>query len=212
MEKVKKIHIRDVQPVLMIAKYPRATIRFCLMFKSLAYFFFIGVVGVFGSQLAKFVQTKYQVQFSLGDIVASSMLMSVIVFTLSTLLLAFLVHIISRMMNGKGKFQFTFRALCLTYIPFIWILPILLFWMQLSPESYFIIPEKSLSLGDQLMKYIGPIFIFVAAVWHIVLIIKAIQEVQRFTLTRSIIALLFVILGLLAISATFYSATGLLLF
>ena len=208
MGTVKKIHINDMQPVLMIAKYPRATIRFCLMFKPLFYFFFIGVVGAFSTQLAKLVNMKYQFQFTLGDIVSSSMVVSVIMFALSTLLSGVIVQFLSKSLGGKGNFKHMFQALCLTYIPYIWILPILLFWMQLSPESYFIIPGMELSVGDQLMTYIGPICIGIATLWGIFLTIKAIQEVQRFTLVRSIVTFLLFIVVLFALGIILYMSTG----
>lgn len=186
MEKTKKIHINDMEPLFMIARYPRATIRFCLMFKPLLYFFIIGIVGVFSSQLIGFVQTTYQFAFTLGDVVASSMMMSVIVFTLSTLLMAWIVNIVGKGFGGKGNFKQMFRALCLTNIPYIWILPVLLFWMQLSPESYFEMPGFELTIGDHIMMFIGPLLIILASAWVIFLILKAVQEVHRFSFWKAV--------------------------
>lgn len=171
--------------MFLIFKYPRATIRFCLMFKPLIYFCFIGIVGAFSSELAQFVNTKYQFQFTLGDIVSSSMATSVILFVISTLLGSTLLHFLGKLVGGKGKFKLMFRALCLTYIPYIWILPMLLFWMQLSPESYFIISGAEQSGIDQFMKYFGPLLILIASLWSIFLALKVIQEVHRISLLKS---------------------------
>ena len=208
MEKVKKIHIHDMQPVLMIAKYPRATIRFCIMFKPLIYFFFIGIVGAFSSQLSNFVNEDYPFQFTLGDIVSSSMIFSVIVFVFSTLISAALMQFFGKTLGGKGNFKQMFRALCLTYIPFIWILPALLFWMQLSPESYFVIPGIELTIGDQLMTYAGPILIVSASIWSLFLIVKAIQEVQRLSLLRSIVSFLLLVVVFASFSIILFMTTG----
>jgi hypothetical protein len=208
LEKVKKIHIHDMQPVLMIAKYPRATIRFCIMFKPLIYFFFIGIVGAFSSQLSNFVNEDYPFQFTLGDIVSSSMIFSVIVFVFSTLISAALMQFFGKTLGGKGNFKQMFRALCLTYIPFIWILPALLFWMQLSPESYFVIPGIELTIGDQLMTYAGPILIVSASIWSLFLIVKAIQEVQRLSLLRSIVSFLLLVVVFASFSIILFMTTG----
>ena len=208
MEKVKKIHIHDMQPVLMIAKYPRATIRFCIMFKPLIYFFFIGIVGAFSSQLSNFVNEDYPFQFTLGDIVSSSMIFSVIVFVFSTLISAALMQFFGKTLGGKGNFKQMFRALCLTYIPFIWILPALLFWMQLSPESYFVIPGIELTIGDHLMTYAGPILIVIASIWSLFLIVKAIQEVQRLSLLRSIVSFLLLVVVFASFSIILFMTTG----
>ena len=192
----------------MITKYPRATIRFCIMFKPLIYFFFIGIVGAFSLALMNFVNTQYQFQFTLGDIVVTSMIYSVEIFVISTLISAGLIHLIGKIFGGKGKFKQMFSALCLTYIPFIWILPILLFWMQLSPESYFIIPGKVLTVGDQIMTFIGPILIFLASVWSLFLIVKAIQEVQRLSMLRSVISLLLLVVVIAILSIISLMMTG----
>lgn len=208
MGNVKKIHIQDMQPVLMIAKYPRATIRFCLMFKPLLYFYFIGMVGAFSVELTKFIHTTYQPQFTLGDVVISSMVFGVIIFTITTVLMAGILQIVSKPIGGKGTFKQMFRALCLSYVPFIWILPILLFWMQLSPESYFVLIGKELTIGDKLMQYIGPAFVLFAVIWYLFLIFKAIQEVQRIKLSKSIAVFCLLVASMATISIAIYLASG----
>ena len=192
-----------MQPVLMIAKYPRATIRFCIMFRPLFYFFFIGIVGVFGLELSRFVNTEYLFQFTLGDIVSSSMIFSVVVYVISTLISAGLMQFFGKMLGGKGNFKQMFQAFSLTYIPFIWILPMLLFWMQLSPESYFVIPGKELTIGDTIMTYVGPLFILLASIWSIILMVKAIQEIQRLSMLRSIVSFLLLVVVMVSFSIIF---------
>ena len=192
----------------MIAKYPRATIRFCIMFKPLIYFFFIGIVGTFSSQLSNFVNEEYPFQFTLGDIISSSVIFSVIVFVFSTLISAALMQFFGRTLGGKGNFKQMFRALCLTYIPFIWILPALLFWMQLSPESYFIIPGIELTIGDRIMTFAGPTLIFLASIWSIFLVVKAIQEVQRLSMLRSIVSFLLLVVVIASFSIMLFMTTG----
>ena len=211
MKKVKKIHIHDMQPVLMIAKYPQATIRFCIMFRPLIYFFFIGIVGSFSVELSKFVNTEYLFQYTLGDIVASTMIFSVMTFVISTSISAALIQFLGKMLGGKGNFKQMFRAISLTYIPYIWILPMLLFWMQLSPESYFVVPGKELTIGDQLMTYVGPIVILIASIWSLFLIVKAIQEVQRLSILRSILSLLLLVVVTVSFAIILFMTTGILL-
>ena len=211
MKKVKKIHIHDMQPVLMIAKYPQATIRFCLVFRPLIYFFFIGIVGSFSIELSKFVNEPYLFQYTLGDIVASTMSFSVMTFVISTSFSAALIQVLGKLLGGKGNFKQMFRAISLTYIPYIWILPVLLFWMQLSPESYFVIPGKELTIGDQLMTYVGPIIILIASIWSLFLNVKAIQEVQRLSLLRSIVSLLLLVVVIVSLAIILFMTTGIVL-
>ena len=200
-----------MQPVLMIAKYPQATIRFCIMFRPLIYFFFIGIVGSFSVELSKFVNTKYLFQYTLGDIVASTMIFSVMTFVISTSISAALIQFLGKMLGGKGNFKQMFRAISLTYIPYIWILPVLLFWMQLSPESYFVIPGKELTIGDTIMTYVGPILILIASIWSLFLIVKSIQEVQRLSLLRSIVSLLLLVIVIVSFGIILFKTTGIFL-
>ena len=197
-----------MQPVLMIAKFPQATIRFCIMFRPLIYFFFIGIIGAFSVELSKFVNTKYLFQYTLGEIVASTMIFSVMTFVISTSISAALIQFLGKMLGGKGNFKQMFRAISLTYIPYIWILPVLLFWMQLSPESYFVIPGKELTIGDQIMTYVGPIVILIASIWSLFLIVKAIQEVQRLSVLRSIVSLLLLVVVIVSLAIILFRTTG----
>ena len=200
-----------MQPVLMIAKYPQATIRFCIMFRPLIYFFFIGIVGAFSVDLSKFVNEEYLFQYTLGEIVASTMIFSVMTFVISTSISAALIQFLGKMLGGKGNFKQMFRAISLTYIPYIWILPVLLFWMQLSPESYFVIPGKELTIGDTIMTYVGPILILIASIWSLFLIVKAIQDVQRLSVLRSIVSLLLLIVVIVNFVIILFMTTGILL-
>ena len=208
MKKVKRIHIADMQPFFMIALYPRATIRFCLMFKPLIYFFFIGIVGAFSSELAKFVKTNYQFQFTLGDIVSSSMIFSVITFVTSTAITAIILQFIGSSLGGKGTFKQMFQALSLSYIPFIWILPLLLFWMQLSPESYFVYGDFTQSKGDLVMGVIGTVFVALASIWALFLVLKGIQEVHRFSMIKAITTLIICLLTVSVLIFVLYTVTG----
>ena len=211
MTKVKKVHIEDMQPVLMIAKYPRATIRFCLMLKPLFYYFFIGIIGVFAMQLATIIGTPYPSGFTLGEVVSGALLYSVIVFTISSVISAAVIHIIAKALKGTAKFKFIYRAICLANIPFIWILPILLFWMQLSPQSYFVVEGSSLSIFENSLLLIGPFLIFCASIWNLFLIFKSIQEVYRFSLKKSIAVMILFIVLLVMLTVATYSMTGLTL-
>lgn len=206
--KVKKIHIQDMQPVLMIAKYPRATIRFCLMLKPLFYYFFIGIIGVFAMQLATIIGTPYPSGFTLGEIVSGALLYSVIIFTVSSVLSAGMIHVIAKAFKASAKFKFIYRAICLANIPFIWILPILLFWMQLSPQSYFVVEGSSLSMFENSLLLIGPFFILCASIWNLFLIFKSIQEVYRFSLKKSIVVMVLFIALFAMLTIAISSATG----
>lgn len=207
-KKIKKIHLADMEPLFMIGAFPRATIRFCLMFKPLMYYFFIGIVAAFSEELILFFDQKYPFQFSLGEIVSTAMYFSVISYVLSTVIISFLLNAIGKMVGGKGTFKQMFRAITLTNIPLIWILPVILFWMQLSPESFFQYGDFPLSTGDVVMHNVGAVLIFVATAWCVFLTFKAVQEVERVSIKKTFGILALTVVTFVVLNLALYAATG----
>ena len=182
--------IDDRQPILSIVTEPRSTIRYVLDRKDFSYSLYVGAIGGFASGLATLVGTPYQAKYSLGEMVYSSFITGVLYFMISNLLVAFLLSAIGSVLKGKGTFKSLFQAMCLTMIPYIWLLPILLFWMQLSPSTFFVIEGASLTMGEAILSFTGLFTILLASVWVFVLTIIAISEVHGFSKWRAFFTLL----------------------
>lgn len=170
----------DRQPILSIAVKPRETIQQLLQHKSFRYFVIVGLIGTFASQLGGFIGAKYPKQLSLGDIVLSSMANSLLFFFLATAFSAGLYKIFGAVFKGKGTFKDLFKVVSLSTIPYIWILPVLLFWMQLSPESYFVIYGKP-TLNETLIRFIGSAVFLIFTIWSAVITIIGVSEVHKIT-------------------------------
>ena len=78
----------DRHAILSIAVKPRETIRYVLTTKSLPYFIFVGVVGMFAGNLMSFIGQKFPGRFTLGDIVYSSFISSFLLYFFSTSIMA----------------------------------------------------------------------------------------------------------------------------
>lgn len=182
--------IDDRQPILSIVTEPRSTIRYALDHKDFSYSLYVGAVGGFASGLALLVGTPYQAKYSLGEMVYSSFITGILYFMISNLIVAFLLAAIGSTLKGKGTFKSLFQAMCLTVIPYIWILPILLFWMQLSPSTFFYIEGTNWTMGEAILFYIGLFILLMASVWDLVLKIIAISEVHGFSKWKAFFTLL----------------------
>ena len=182
--------IDDRQPILSIVTNPRETIRYTLEHKDFSYALYVGAVGGFGGGLASLAGTQYQPKYSLGGMVYSSFITGILYFMLSNLIVAFLLSAIGSIFKGKGTFKSLFQAMCLTMIPYIWILPILLFWMQLSPSTFFLIEGATMTLEGVILSYLGLSVILVAAIWTFVLTIIAISEAHGFSKWKSFFTIL----------------------
>ncbi|MER1988561.1 MAG: YIP1 family protein [Solibacillus isronensis] len=185
--------VDDRHAILSIAVKPRDTIRYVLTTKKLSYFIFVGIIGVFASNLVSFIGSEFTGQYTLGDIVYSTFLFSLILYFLSTVLSAGILTLSAKAFGGIGKFKEMFRMISVTMIPYIWILPVLLFWMQFAPQSFFTISYMETSLGDLILQFVCGTLIIISSIWTYVITVIGISEVHRISKWKAFFASFIVI-------------------
>lgn len=185
--------VDDRHAILSIAVKPRDTIRYVLTTKKLSYFIFVGIIGVFASNLVSFIGSEFTGQYTLGDIVYSTFLFSLILYFLSTVLSAGVLTLSAKAFGGIGKFKEMFRMISVTMIPYIWILPVLLFWMQFAPQSFFTISYMETSLGDLILQFVCGTLIIISSIWTYVITVIGISEVHRISKWKAFFASFIVI-------------------
>ncbi|MFS0875752.1 YIP1 family protein [Solibacillus isronensis] len=185
--------VDDRHAILSIAVKPRDTIRYVLTTKKLSYFIFVGIIGVFASNLVSFIGSEFTGQYTLGDIVYSTFLFSLILYFLSTVLSAGILTLSAKAFGGIGKFKEMFRMISVTMIPYIWILPVLLFWMQFAPQSFFAISYMETSLGDLILQFVCGTLIIISSIWTYVITVIGISEVHRISKWKAFFASFIVI-------------------
>lgn len=197
--------VDDRHAILSIALKPRETIRYVLTTKNLPYFIFVGLVGVFASNLLSFFGTKFTGKYTLGDIVYSTFLSSFILYFLSMFLSAGVLTLSAKAFGGVGKFKEMFRMISMSMVPYIWILPMILFWMQFAPQSFFVIKYMPPQMTDIILQFVCGTFIIIATVWTYVLQIVGISEVHKISKWKAFFASLIVLMifGLLATALLF---------
>lgn len=196
--------VDDRHAILSIAVKPRDTIRYVLTTKKLSYFIFVGIIGVFASNLISFIGSEFTGQYTLGEIVYSTFLFSLILYFLSTVLSAGILTLSAKAFGGIGKFKEMFRMISVTMIPYIWILPVLLFWMQFSPQSFFSISYMETSLGDLILQFVCGTLIIISSIWTYVITVIGISEVHRISKWKAFFASFIVIAVLGAMYFWFY--------
>lgn len=185
--------VDDRHAIFSIAVKPRDTIRYVLTTKKLSYFIFVGIIGVFASNLVSFIGSEFTGQYTLGDIVYSTFLLSLILYFLSTVLSAGVLTLSAKAFGGTGKFKEMFRMISVTMIPYIWILPVLLFWMQFAPQSFFTISYMETSLGDLILQFVCGTLIIISSIWTYVITVIGISEVHHISKWKAFFASFIVI-------------------
>lgn len=193
--------VDDRHAILSIAIKPRDTIRYVLTTKNLPYFIFVGVVGMFGSNLISFFGQKFTGEYTVGEIVYSTFMSSFLLYFVSTLLSAGVLMLAAKIFGGVGKFKEMFRMISMTMIPYIWILPMVLFWMQFAPQSFFNIPYMQPGMSDYILQFICGTLIIIASVWTFVITIVGISEVHKISKWKAFFASLFVVIILIMLTS-----------
>ena len=185
----------DREPVLSIMVKPRETFRYTLDHKTFSYSLYVGAVGGFASALLSLYSTKYPFPYSLGEVVYSSFITGILYFMIANLVIAFMLAHIGAAFGGKASFKAMFQTMCLTVIPYIWLMPVLLFWMQYSRHTFFNIPHDGLTIGEAIWSYTGSFIILVASIWTLVLSIIGISEIHGFSKWKAFFTLLIASIG-----------------
>ncbi|MEO4051918.1 YIP1 family protein [Solibacillus sp. CAU 1738] len=185
----KTVVVDDREPVLSIAVKMRETIRYTLNKKSVGYILFIGAAGGFSSALTAYIGTIYPYKYTLADIVHSAFLTGTLAFLITLLVLTFSINIVSMLFKGKGTFKELFLSLCLTMIPYIWVLPLTLFWMQLSPETFFEISGVEQTLSGVIWQFVALFIYLMITIWSFCITITVISEVHKFSKWKSFFSL-----------------------
>ena len=117
--------------------------------------------------------------------VYSSFITGVLYYLMINLILAALLSVIGSVFKGKGNVKTLFQTLCLTSIPYIWLMPIILFWMQLAPQTFFDVKNIAWEMTDYLILYVGSFFILAASIWVFVLNIIGVSEAHQISKWKS---------------------------
>ncbi|MGN7478052.1 YIP1 family protein [Solibacillus silvestris] len=192
--------VDDRHAILSIAAKPRDTIRYVLTTKRLSYFIIVGIIGMFASNLIGFIGSEFTGEYTLGDIVYSTFLTSLLLYFLSTAMSAGVLTISAKAFGGTGKFKEMFRMMSMTMIPYIWILPIVLFWMQFAPQSFFDIPYIAPGMSDYILQFICGTFIIVSSIWTYAITIVGISEVHRISKWKAFFASILVLIILVILA------------
>ena len=171
--------VDDQLTLLSMMTKPRKTLRFALEHKNFSHSLYIGAVGGFSNALLGQFQTKYPKGYFLGDLVYSSFISGIIVYLISCFVTGFILKHVGRWFGSQATFKQLFQTLCLVAIPYIWLLPILLFWMQLSPETFFKVDLLNLEMKQLFVMAFGALAIIIASIWAFILTLVGLSEAMR---------------------------------
>ncbi|MBQ0140408.1 MAG: YIP1 family protein [Kurthia sp.] len=205
-----------LNPFVSIWRQPRETIRYLLVNKSFWYIAILSFFGAWASALIASVDEKTTKEASdlvftkpsfLMEIV-TSILAGIATILIGTAILAFFYWIIGKLFGGKGVYSDLYKGSMLTMLPYGVMLPFLLIWLVIAPNSFYGITDTASAI-DTVFSVLFGLATIVLTIFVFILTIVMISEVHQFSKWRAfftmiipVVALIVFILAVLAIIAT----------
>ncbi|MFJ7738334.1 Yip1 family protein [Lysinibacillus sp. NPDC097287] len=165
-------HRPTLNPFISVWLQPKQTARYMIDVKSTGYAILILSIGYFGSLLSGVME----IDFPVWGIVLLCILLAPIAGLIGTAFSALITWLFGKLFKGTGNFSELFKALSLTAIPYIVLIPFYLIWLYVAPESLLTV------------DYMGPTpWIFwpatlatiVVSIWSFVIAVAVVAEAHQ---------------------------------
>jgi len=124
-----------VNPFLSTWMHPKQTARYMIDVKSIGYAILIMSIGYIGSLLSGLIDSNFLLDVSPWIIVLFCVILAPIAAILGTAFSSLIVWLFGKLFKGTATYSELFKALSLTAIPFIAVIPFYVIWLFTSPES-----------------------------------------------------------------------------
>lgn len=192
----------ELNPFTAIWTRPRETVRYVIEEKRGSFFFWLIVLLGFSAGLSG-ASSGEQLFPAVGVIIGSLLLGPI--FTVAGIAVASGIYVLlGKLFKGIGTYTEMFRAVVTSSIPQIWLLPMWLLWLLLSPGTFYTNNEMLVesSSGGALDIIIGLVLllaVIIVGIWTFVIQCKAVGEAQRISAWKGFFIIL--IPSVLVISA-----------
>lgn len=167
----KQLHSK-LNPFTSVWFHPKQTARYMIDVQSIRYAILILSIGYIGSLLSGVMD----IDIPIWMIVLLCVLLAPIAGIIGTSFSSFIAWLFGKLFKGTATFSELFKALSITAIPFIVLIPFYTIWLAISPESLLVV------------DYTGPLpWIFwvanlvtiVVSIWTFVITVAAVAEAHQ---------------------------------
>lgn len=181
-----------VNPFSAIWLQTRKAVRYVIDGKSAGYAIALVLLAGIGSGLMGMQSSGLDDMMPVWAILLGALLLFPVVSLVSTAIVAALYLVVGKLFKGTGAYMDLFKAAGAAMIPYIWLAPLLILWILISPETYFTDPfavsqPGGAAIASAVLYGIGASII---AIWSIVIHSKAIGEAHRFSAWKGFFTLM----------------------
>ena len=167
----------NINPFTAIWTRPRATVRHVIEEKSSGFIFLLIVLSGFAAGLLSSLDSEQL--FPVGGLLLMALFFGPIGIVVSTAIGAGVYLVVGKLFKGVATYTEMFRAILTGQIPQIWLIPVLVFWMLVLPETYFLQPGEMPFTNSDLLPLIFFIILGLVSIWTFVIQCKAVGEAHR---------------------------------
>ena len=168
-----------LNPFTAIWTRPRAAVRHVIEEKSSGFIFLLIVLAGFAAGLLSTLDSE--LFLPVGGMILLALFFGPIGVVISTAIGAGVYLLIGKLFKGKSTYTEMFRAILTGQIPQVWLIPLILLWMLLLPETYFLQAEDMLFAEPDFLSLVFLIILVIISIWTFFVQCKAIAEAHRFS-------------------------------
>lgn len=161
-----------LNPLKSVWLHPKQTARYMIDVKSTGYAILILSIGYIGSLLSGVMEIDFPVWIIALLCIILAPIVGIITITIS----AFGTWLFGKLFKGTGKFSELFKALSLTAIPFIVLIPIYMIWLYTSPESLLAVDYME---PTPWIFWPASLATIVVSIWSFVITVGAVAEAHQ---------------------------------
>ncbi|MFJ7667098.1 YIP1 family protein [Lysinibacillus sp. NPDC097195] len=125
----------QVNPFLSTWMHPKQTARYMIDAKSIGYAILVMSIGYIGSLLSGLIDSNFLLDVSPWIIVLFCVILAPIAAIVGTAFSSLIIWLFGKLFKGTATYSNLFKALSLTAVPFIVVIPFYVIWLFTSPES-----------------------------------------------------------------------------
>lgn len=190
----------NLNPFTAIWTRPRAAVRHVIEEKSSGFIFLLLVLAGFAGGLLSTLDSEQA--FPVLGILGMALFFGPFGVAVSTAIGAAIYLVVGKLFKGQATYAEMFRAILAGQIPQIWLLPIIILWMLLLPETYFLQENEMPFTSPDLVSLLFIIILAVVSIWTFFIQCKAVGEAHRLSAWKGFFIIIIpTILFIIAISA-----------
>lgn len=167
----------NLNPFTAIWTRPRETVRYVIEEKESNFSFLLIVLSGF---VAVLIGNQGAEQgFPLLGVLLMALLVGPLAAIVGTSVGAGIYLLIGRLFKGQATYKEMFRAVLTSQITQIWLIPFILLWILLSPETYFLQAGEMPFENESPLSIILTVILSVVSIWTFFVQCKAIGEAHR---------------------------------